>query len=259
MAELTREQFLTQVVGIIKERFPLVKIARGGTGFSLLLNGHVASLENLYRIALLAPDEVGHHVQRWVVELLRAGEGAPEEAGSLDEVRDRLLPILLSEAPTEIDSIGIVSQPIVSGLRVAYAIDQQRTISYLPKTVFDRWGIDLEALHELAVANLVARSEAVQAHAAPDETGEVCLVLFQSRDGYDAARLLLPTLHERLRTYLGSPFVAAVPSRDYLVCFRNEPELVQKLTTQIEADFRRMPHQITDQLFLVTADGIAPR
>jgi len=78
-------------------------------------------------------------------------------------------------------------------------------------------------------------------------------------DGYDAARLLLPTLHERLRSYLGSPFVAAVPNRDILICFRNEPDVVEKLTQQIGQDYRSMPHQVTDKLFLVTPDGIAPR
>jgi uncharacterized protein YtpQ (UPF0354 family) len=78
-------------------------------------------------------------------------------------------------------------------------------------------------------------------------------------DGYDASRILLPTLHERLREHLGSPFAAGIPNRDILLCFRNDDETVDRLKGQIAEDYRNMPHQITDRLLLVTADGIALR
>jgi uncharacterized protein YtpQ (UPF0354 family) len=84
-------------------------------------------------------------------------------------------------------------------------------------------------------------------------------MLFQTMDGYDSSRLLLPSLFERLREYLGGPFAAAIPNRDILLCFRDEEETVDRLRPQIAADYRRMPHQITDRLVLVTLDGIAPR
>jgi hypothetical protein len=259
MSQPTREQFLEQVVEVIKGRFPLVKVARGEGSFTLSLNGHQARLENLYRIVSLRPEETRRQIERWVVELLRADEGTPDEQGSFDELRDRLLPVLLGEGPQDVDAASIVSQPLIEGLRVAYALDHDRTISYLPSAVFESWEMDVEDLHEAAIGNLVSRSEAINAHAAQDESGSVYLVLFQTMDGYDAARLLLPTLHDRLRGYLGSPFVAAVPNRDILICFRNDEDVVNKLKGQIAQDYRQMPHQVTDKLFLVTADGIAPR
>jgi hypothetical protein len=117
----------------------------------------------------------------------------------------------------------------------------------------------LEELHDVAIANLTSRSEAISAHAAQDESGQVNLILFQTMDGYDASRLLLPTLHERLRPHLGSPFAAGIPNRDILLCFRNDPENADRLAKQIAEDYQRMPHQVTDKLVLVTQDGIAPR
>lgn len=259
MSQPSREQFIEQVMEIIKARFPLVKVARGEQSFTLLLNGNPAPLENLYRIITLRPDESKRQIERWVVEILRAGEGTPDESGNFDEVKDRVLPVLLAEGPQDVDSTGIVSQSLVDGLRVAYAIDHDRTISYLPKHTFKSWNVELDDLHQIAINNLVSRSEAINAHAAQDDAGGVYLVLFQTMDGYDAARLLLPTLHERLRGYLGSPFVAAVPNRDILICFRNDSATVDKLRDQIGKDYRQMPHQVTDKLFLVTPDGIAPR
>jgi uncharacterized protein YtpQ (UPF0354 family) len=105
----------------------------------------------------------------------------------------------------------------------------------------------------------VARSEAMNAHAAQDEEGQINLILFQTMDGYDASRVLLPTLHDRLREHLGSPFAAGIPNRDILLCFRNDDDTVSRLRDQIADDHRKMPHGVTDKLLLVTADGIAPR
>src|SRR5206468_11400673 len=115
-----------------------------------------------------------------------------------------------------------------------------------------------DELHETALNNLITRSEAISAHAAQDEDGEINLILFQTMDGYDASRILLPTLHERLREHLGSPFAAGIPNRDILLCFRDDDETLDRLRKQIATDNRTMPHPVTDKLLLVTPDGIAP-
>jgi uncharacterized protein YtpQ (UPF0354 family) len=153
---------------------------------------------------------------------------------------------------------GMVTQTLLEGLLVGYGLDNQRTIAYVPRQAFEAWGITLDELHEASLANLTARSQVLQAHAAADADGRVNLIIVQTMDGYDASRILLPGLHEHLRGHLGSPFVAGIPNRDILLCFRNEPENVARLRGQIAQDFQTMPHQVTDQLFLITADGLAP-
>ena len=257
MAALSREQFVEQVLQYVHDKFPLVKIARGKEPFSMLVNGHLASMENVYRMAVLQPEDVRHHIERWVVELVRAAEGTPDRTGSFDELRDRILPMIVADGDK--DRRTMVTEPLLEGLSVAYAIDSDRTIAYIPEQQFKDWGVDRETLHEAALENLVKRSESMSAHAAQDEEGKINLILFQTMDGYDASRVLLPNLHEKLREHLGSPFVAAIPNRDILLCFRNDAETVERLREQIEADHRRMPHGVTERLLLVTADGIAPR
>jgi hypothetical protein len=257
MAALSREQFVEQVLQYVHDKFPLVKISRGKEPFSMLVNGHLASMENVYRMAVLQPEDVRHHIERWVVELVRAAEGTPDRTGSFDELRDRILPMIVADGDK--DRRTMVTEPLLEGLSVAYAIDSDRTIAYIPEQQFNDWGVDRETLHEAALENLVKRSESMSAHAAQDEEGKINLILFQTMDGYDASRVLLPNLHEKLREHLGSPFVAAIPNRDILLCFRNDAETVERLREQIEADHRRMPHGVTERLLLVTADGIAPR
>ena len=257
MAELSREQFVDQVLHYVHEKFPLVKISRGKEPFSMLVNGHLASMENVYRMAVLQPDDTRHHIERWVVELVRAAEGTPDRTGSFEELRDRILPMIVADG--ERDRRTMVTEPLLDGLSVAYAIDSDRTIAYIPEQQFDDWGIDRQTLHEAAIENLVKRSESMSAHAAQDEDGKINLILFQTMDGYDASRVLLPNLHEKLREHLGSPFVAAIPNRDILLCFRNDDDTVERLREQVEADHKRMPHGVTERLLLVTPDGIAPR
>mgnify|MGYP001191752985 CR=1 FL=1 len=273
MPDLTREQFYDRVVQIVRGRFPLVKLSRADQTFSLRLNGHVASLENLYRVSMLRPQELQRHVERWALELLRVAEGTPDQNAPFEELRERIMPLLVSRGPDiappggeatteasseDADSAGaMVSQPLVANLRVAYVVDSDRSMSYIPPSTLQRWGVEIDEVHEQAIANLVKRSEQLAAHAAADEQGQVNLILFQTMDGYDATRLLLPTLHDRLREHLGSPFVAGVPNRDILLCFRNDEDTVSRLRGQIGEDFRNMPNSITDQLLLVTADGIA--
>jgi hypothetical protein len=256
MSALTREQFIDQVFKTVPEKFPLVKMARSDAPFSMLVNGHLVSLESIYRLVLLRPAEMRHNIERWIVELLRAAEGTPDRTGSFQDLKTRILPMILPDRGGEVEH-GTVAQPLVPGLHIAYAIDSDRTIAYIPQPQFKSWKVSLDDVHEAAMENLIGRSESMSAHAAQDEDGRINLILFQTGDGYDASRLLLPTLHDRLREHLGSPFVAGIPNRDILLCFRGDDETVTRLKSQIAADYRQMPHQVTDKLLLVTADGIA--
>jgi uncharacterized protein YtpQ (UPF0354 family) len=258
MAALSREQFVEQVLKVVPARFPLVKLARGDHAFSLRVNGNMVSLENIYRVVVLQPEDSKHHIERWMVELLRAGEGTPDRNGSFEELRPRILPMLLPES-AQGASEHVVWQPLVAGLRVAYAIDSDRTIAYIPRAHFEQWNITCDDLHDVAIENLIGRSEALSAHAAQDEDGSISVIFFQTGDGYDASRVMLPSLHDRLREHLGSPFGAAIPNRDILLCFRNDEDTVSRLREQIADDYQRMPHQVSDKLLLVTPDGIAPR
>jgi hypothetical protein len=259
MSALTREQFVEEIIRIVPDKFPLVRLARGDEPFSMRVNGHVVQIEDLYRRTLLQPDEMRQHIDRWIVELLRATEGSPDRTGSFAELKDRVLPMVISEERADGTHHQTWNQPLVAGLRVAYAIDSDRSIAYVPVAQFEAWNITAEQLHEAAIENLVARSEAMNAQAAKDESGRINLILFQAGDGYDASRILLPSLHERLREHLGSPFAAAIPNRDILLCFRNDEPTVGWVRSQVEVDYQRMPHQVTNRLFLITADGIAPR
>lgn len=258
MAELSREHFIEQVQQLIRKRFPLVKIARSPEPFSLKLNGKIVGLENLYRSVNQKPDASQHIIERWAVEWLRAAEGTPDRNAPFAEVAERIMPVLVTTDYFETAQGAAIGQPVVEGLQVAYVIDGDRTIAHIPEAQFKKWEISLEDLHEKAIENLVQKSQTLAADAAQDEQGNVNLILFQLGDGYDSSRLLLPTLHDRLRGHLGTPFLAAIPNRDILICIRNDSSILGSVRSQIAHDYRTMPRQITEKLFIVTPDGLAP-
>src|SRR3954465_2245412 len=95
--EFTREAFAQKGIDLVRGRFPLVKIGRAEQPFSLRLNGQIASLENLYRSAKLSPENLKYQIERWAVELLRASEGTPDQGASFDAVKERILPMIVSQ------------------------------------------------------------------------------------------------------------------------------------------------------------------
>ena len=187
-------------------------------------------------MVVLKPDDMRHSIERWVVELLRAAEGSPDRELSFEELKGRVLPMILPENSAVHD--GVVSEQLVEGLRIGYAIDNDRTIAYIPQAHFANWGVSEDELHDVAIENLIRRSEQMSAHAAQDEDGRISLIIFQTMDGYDASRVLLPTLHEKLREHLGSPFCAGIPNRDILLCFRNDEDTVGRLRRALSAATR---------------------
>src|SRR5665213_641311 len=152
MAAITREQFVEQVLKLVPGKFPLVKLSRGDEPFSMRVNGNIVSLENIYRMAVLQPDEMRRHVERWIVELLRAAEGTPDRTGTFEELKERIFPMLLPEDAGEAH-IDTVTQPLIDGLRIAYAIDSDRTIAYIPQAQFKEWNISTDDLHAVALDN----------------------------------------------------------------------------------------------------------
>jgi len=81
MSNPTRDEFVAQVIEIVHTRFPLLTIVPADEDFAVRIKpkkdrgqGHLASLENLYRMTALDPKDLQHHVERWAVELLRASD-----------------------------------------------------------------------------------------------------------------------------------------------------------------------------------------
>jgi uncharacterized protein YtpQ (UPF0354 family) len=192
------------------------------------------------------------------LERLVEGDSVSSLALPLSVAKPRIMPRIQPEAIFEhLDREQVAHVPYVNGTVVIFVIDMpQMTVSITVEQLI-RWGLQSDDLDEIARENLARYNPELDIQFVDSaEGGRAAIVAAQ--DGYDAARLLLGSLHERLAPELHGDFYVATPARDMFLALSTTPEeFVGRILKRIQLDYRRMPYPITDQLFVVTRDGVA--
>ena len=206
-------------------------------------------------------DAVGQAVDK-LLAMLPGGDGP--EAVTWEEARDRLLPRLMAASfldelrEAHGDRGDLWVEPIGHGVHAGLLLDYDDRARYVRRDEVATWERPEHEPLAVAVRNLALRSD--RARFGRIDTPEGPLVVARSGDGLDAARLLLPTLHDVLEPELGSPFLVAVPHRDTLLAASAEPPaLVHALAERAADDAARAPHRISDGLFEVSTAGVTAR
>src|SRR4051794_14927185 len=103
-----------------------------------------------------------------------------------------------------------LARDVVSGL----VIDEPKSYQYVTADELARWHVSEEQVRAVAVENL--RRASGEEDLERDGEGPGAPLVVTTHDGYDAARLLVPAFRTLVARRLGSPFYAAMPSRDRL-------------------------------------------
>ncbi|MCA9291082.1 MAG: DUF1444 family protein [Phycisphaerales bacterium] len=250
------EAFGEQVARIFLRYHPDRKIDFAGP-LDMIVNGKHLGLENLYRMVLHEPERGVEIVENYLERLVE-GDALSTMPMPMSVAKARIMPRI---QPTTIfnylDREQVAHVPFVNDTVVVFVIDMpQMTISITVEQML-RWGMQVDDLDEIARLNLDRYAPDLEVQIIDsNEGGRAALV--SRHDGYDAARVLLGTLHERLAPELSGDFYVATPARDMLLAMTRHPEpFVTRLRDRIRQDFRRLPYPITTDLFYVTRDGIA--
>jgi len=221
-------------------------------------------LAPLHRKYLARPEELPTQVQAYLTQV-QENMPASTLASSWMRARERVMPVFLSEKDLAESRERTVHEDWINGLAIGYVLEEsipeeaqavepaQRTIMHADLA---RWGIAPEALHEQAVHNLVLYS---REHSMEGRRADGFMMLrLAHTDRHNAARILLPELHRKLREHLGTTFYAAMPARDTLIAFSNaDEEMLGQLRRDLEHDYRNAHHPLSPKFFQVTPDGIA--
>lgn len=157
-------------------------------------------------------------------------------------------PSFASAVPT--DSADLYLRPLGSEVWETLVLKTRERARYVRRNELSDWSKDGASPRAQALQNLASASG--QARFLQHDTAHGPLVVAESRDGLDAARLLLPGLHELLSGVLGSPFLVAIPHRDTLLAGPNEPALlVEELKRRTQKAARGAPHAISAQLWVI--------
>ncbi len=258
MSTLPREPeaFGEQVLEILRHQWPDHEAVLTGP-FDLVVDGRHLGLENLYRMVLGAPDR-GTEIVEDYLEKIFDGDETGSTPIPWDLAKTRVMPRIQPESIfQQLDRSQVAHVPWVNGTVIVFVVDMpQVTVSITVEQVV-RWGTSMDELDEIARANLERYSPDLQIQLIESEDGGKAAILGE-HDGYDAARVLLGRLHERLAPELDGDFLVAMPSRDMFVAMTANPEgFVERLRKRVDQDYRRLPYPITRELFLVTRDGVA--
>jgi uncharacterized protein YtpQ (UPF0354 family) len=249
------ERFQAFVMSVLALEFPDKSFLPGEDARVVFLGEAQLGLQSLYtaykrdlppKLELTAL--IVEHFKRMVANVGVASADAStwQEVESL--VRPQFMPVEYAE------QIPLLARPFHSDISIGFVIDREAAYSYLRTEDFERWGISEEALFEKGLANLGAATEGIGIAGGEGFLG------VETKDGYDAARILLPALRGYAAQTLGEPFFAAFPNRDFLIMWSaSSPAEFQDLVrAKVQQDFREQPYPLTPEIFRVTVESIVP-
>jgi uncharacterized protein YtpQ (UPF0354 family) len=166
----------------------------------------------------------------------------------------RIQPVSIFE---HLDREQVAHIPFVNDTVIVFVIDMPHMTVSITVEQLMRWGVTSDDLDIIARENLANYAPSLEIQFVESTEGGRAAIL-AVQDGYDAARLLLDSLYQRLASELHGDFYVAVPARDMFLALTCDPtEFVERLHKRIQLDYKRLPYPITNNFFVVTRDGVA--
>lgn len=250
------EAFAESVAQLLRRMRPEYAVELVGPR-ELLVNGRRLDLENLFRMVLNEPDRSSEIVENYLDQLL-AGDALHALCMAFEFAKPRIMPRIQPLTIFRHLTRELVAHiPFVNDTVIVFVTDLPHMTVSITTEQMVRWGVSSDDLDEIARENLQQYAPEIDVQLVESKDGGRAAILCE-QDGYDAARLLLSNLHERLAPRLGGDFYVATPSRDMFVAMSPGPgQFVDRLKARVLQDFQRLPYPISSELFYVTRDGVA--
>lgn len=253
------ELFAADVLQLAENKFPLIR-SQLLSEFRFQFGESEINLTNFYRAYLKNPELFEKQITTALVTILQINEwGDAQTKPKLSQIRDRIMPILTSRESWETNFPNFVGEPWVANLAIMYVVDESNAYWYIHEKLLNKWNIDREQLHQIALENLDSYFDYNQIELICMSKEEGPNMIIQSRpDAYNASQVLSPNFYQQARRFLGSEFLTGVPNRDFLLAISlSESHVIEKIQHNIASDYLTMDHPLTDQLLVVTADGVS--
>jgi uncharacterized protein YtpQ (UPF0354 family) len=136
-----------------------------------------------------------------------------------DDLRSKVLPQFFP-AHWLADAPDIVSSDFPSRIRIGYVVRGGGSYSYVMREVMEGAAVSLDELHAAALLNL--RALPMPELKIGMTPGGPELYLGETQDNFTAARILLPAVQRAFVAELGTEYYAAIPCRDWFICWSRE-------------------------------------
>ena len=256
--ELQNGGFRRQVVALLARRHPEWAIVPEADPAMITIASTHISLNNIYlRVQGMPSERREQEIVSFVENTMRAthaGAAANDVPYSAAEgrLRPQIVPDEYKRAAQD-----LVCRPFFAGLSVAYALDDAKAYQLLRQPALNGWHVQQGEVEARAIANLEALSISLPLEV-KQRLNRKAYAIVNTTDGYDAARLLLPSFMARLRATLEAPRVfVGIPNRDFLVAWTPDFTARKGFAMKLREDVLIRDHPLTDALFVSSGTGVA--
>lgn len=260
--EFTAQQVQTEALAFLKKEYPSRPFARGQNPDLVLMGKVEFGLQNLRsRICLAVPPltgaaREGAMREHFAAMMLLAKKHEPKLPRSWKEAEDVVsLQFMPADYLRPFDGKRVlVTRPFVEGVQLAVVLVQEDGYNYVREEDRVRWKVGEQTLFNTALKNLDLRNKNAKLQGGGDPDRFLAL---EEKDGYDAVRFLVPWVRQEAAKFLGEPFLAIIPNRDFLVMWstKNSAGFQSFARTRATDDFKNQPYPLTPNVLRVWADG----
>ncbi|MCC6572597.1 MAG: DUF1444 family protein [Planctomycetes bacterium] len=226
-----------------------------GTGPNSILR-----LDNAYVTYLSAHDDGEIDAEKLLKDWFERLWGEKyDKLSSFEEMRSLIYPVLKPcQFARDVD-VNVLRRPLLEGdLDILMAIDTGRTLRFVSQQDLASWpGVTEDEVFFYARENLLALCKDMQVNALANQDGKPAAIIFASGDGYDASKLILPDLYQKLSALLGPDLLVGVPNRDFMIVLSaHDDEMVARVSEQVRLDAQQRPYAISGELYRFGASGL---
>jgi uncharacterized protein YtpQ (UPF0354 family) len=254
-----QEAFRETVLSILAERWPDEDFVASDEPMVIVWGDYRLGLANL-EARLASTDPRSDSFKQAVIEHFQTMlEHVKSQDADLEEISwERASEIVrIQWVPTTYDMA--LQTPFSEHVSIGAVLDLGMSVSYVRPEDLERWQVKEDALFKRAIQNLEMLSLDIELHTQPaGGEGVGYFLAVTEGDSYDAARLLLPGFRKRIADKLGEPFLAAVPNRDFLVCWSTEYSHGAAFAKKVEEDFNTQPYPLSPKVYLAFVDRVEP-
>lgn len=182
-------------------------------------------------------------------------QGTSETAGwdSAERLRLQLVPV---DYRKQLGKKNVES--FLPGILVAVAVDHPDRYEFMLDRHLEAWPATREEARARALRNLARISEGLALEA--DRPGNPELpgkwLAISEKDGYAAARILVPAVRARIAELLGETFFFALPNRDFLVAWSRDFAHHLDFMSRVKQDFESRTHPLSPEIFIGSATEV---
>lgn len=257
--DLTVRQLQKESLAILQKEYPQRNFSAGPEEDLIRMDKAELGLDNLYNKLCSeapTPKERARHIQRHFANIIAMVE--QHEAKQPKTWADAKDMVYLQLAPQSylqplIATTRLVHRPLTEGIFVAVVLDSDDGYGYVKSEDREKWQVSEAELFAQAQRNLERSAREITMHEGRADK----LLAIQENDGYDAARILVPSVRKHAAELLGEPFYVGIPHRDFIVMWSttNSPEFQRTTRDTLASDFATQPYSISGDVFQVWADG----